>query len=451
MGYHRFSHTAAHSCHRCDQQGELCMNNKLSKVASEWYDSFESTRKWCSYKGLSIGSIGGYFTGLRKYCEYRNKNPDELKSEVLSMGDEESASGYVSELLVDFQNHIISEKNKKGNPYSPATVLSYKNAAQSFYAFMLNHRISVPDQVTKGQRDREKHIPTREELRRMVDLCDVRETAYLLCQASTGLRIGDMLAMTVGDVEAVLKEDTEYVFYEFVPQKRGNKIGVRHTILPPFAVEAVRKYLKHRQKNGEEFHSWTPLFPSQMKPDQPISASQINEIITRVVQEAGILTPMEAEKNVKLTSQEMRAYFGNCMENAGMVTSHVDYMMAHKTNNYFGAYLKIRPEMLLEDYKKFLWAVDPYHDAEKEEIKEERDSLQNRLDRHERRLELLESLQVETVHANKLSNGDSGAWDVKILSGDGEIVKYAMDGWDIVPYMGDKFMARRLKEEKDGA
>jgi integrase len=411
------------------------MNDKLSKKAEEWYNSFESTKDWCSYKGLSRGSIEAYYMGLKTYCEYRNKTPDELRSEVLSIGNGESAAGHASKLLVDYQKYLVKLKTKRGTPFSPSAVLSYKNAAQSFYAFILNHKISVPNQVAKGERARDKHIPTREELRRMVDLCDVRETAYLLCQASTGLRIGDMLALTIGKVKDVLKEETEYVVIGYVPQKRGNIIGPRHTILPPFGVKAVRNYLNLRKEIGEEFHSWTPLFPSPMNRDEPIVAAQINKIIKRVVQEAGILTPMEVEDHVKLTSQELRAYFGNCLENAGMIRSHVDYMMAHKTNNYFGAYLNITPKMILADYKEYLWAVDPYYDAEKQKIIEECDSLQGRLDMHEKRLEMLESVQVENVHARTLSGDDNGKWEVRILSNEAEIVKYAMDGWDISPYL----------------
>ncbi|MDD4281933.1 MAG: site-specific integrase, partial [Candidatus Methanofastidiosa archaeon] len=333
------------------------MDEQVNPRARAWFESYQATRDWITYKDLAFRTLNNYHEGMEKYCAFRSKDPDELRAEVIALQGSATVSNTVAKHIVDFQRHLLETGNSNGTPYAAGTILNYKTAAQSFYSHILGHKISVTPMVSRTERSRDKHIPTREEFRRMLDASDAMGRLYMLFQALTGVRIGDMLRMTIADVQGALQEETEYLLIPYSPQKRGKTIGKRHTVLPPPGVDALRAFLQYRQQKGEAFTSATPLFPSSKNPGKSISSSQINNIIREAERKAGILSPLDRERNVKLTSHELRAYFSNCMENAGMVKSHIDYMIGHKTDDYHKAYLQITPDTIIGDYKQFLWAV----------------------------------------------------------------------------------------------
>lgn len=132
---------------------------------------------------------------------------------------------------------------------------------------------------------REMQVLTREELQRF--LIQAKEEGMyelFLLELTTGLRRGELLGLQWDDLD--LKAGTLKIDRQIYPvkgkltvNKPKTKAGVRTIILPPPVLEVLREYKE------QVFSPW--LFPSRLKPDQPIDPGYIRKRLQAILERAG--------------------------------------------------------------------------------------------------------------------------------------------------------------------
>lgn len=382
------------------------------------------------------------------YCAYRGKNPDELIEEYKTF-DPSEATHKIREFIIGFQKYVLEQKNERGErKYCNSTVGSMKRTAQSFYNSRLGLKITVDCIVNDKERKNPVYIPKRQELREILEGADFKGKTFILFQATTGMRIGAMLELTCGDVSNIFDESIEYLPLHFMPRKRGNVIGERITIVPPRTLYYLRKYLKMRQKEGEDLVPDTPLFIGNVKSGRAMSQEQFNNILHAAFEKSGIAEKNNLDKKA-LTSHRLRSYFNNCFANSGMKRDYIEYMMAHQRDPYNGAYWKPTEEQLIAEYRIHVHAIDPFFDKEKEELRKDYMSMAEQVAANAKKIEKLENEKTAKELSSTFSPLHSGKKEVHITSDQKEMIEKVEHGWMVLPLGGKRYLLVKAKEEID--
>lgn len=132
---------------------------------------------------------------------------------------------------------------------------------------------------------KEMKVLTKEEIQRF--LIQAKEEGLyelFLLELTTGLRRGEILALTWDDLnfetgELHISKQATLVGGKITISEPKTKAAFRSIILPPPMVEVLKEYKKS---------SFTPLlFPSRLKPEQPIDPSHIRKRLQVILERAG--------------------------------------------------------------------------------------------------------------------------------------------------------------------
>jgi integrase len=142
---------------------------------------------------------------------------------------------------------------------------------------------------------------THEEIKKMVDVADLRDKAIILLMASTGMRLGAVPPLKMKD----LTEINHYGgLYQIDVYKKYKEQYISYCT--PEARMTIDDYLEFRRRLGERLQDTTPLFRKhfdkydsmQVAHPIPITASTIKYLIKELLNKTGIRPP------VKLTEEE---------------------------------------------------------------------------------------------------------------------------------------------------
>lgn len=403
----------------------------MKQDTTEWAKQYASFNKWMDRKSLGPKTEKKYAAALRAYCVYRGMDPDELSNEVKQLGPL-AAEEKVGNDLSKYQYVLKDVKLRDGTAYADGSIKSLVVALLSYYSTVFGHRVQVPIRVNPKIRKVRQYIPTRLELRKILSCCNMNEKAIILFQATTGFRIGDMLALKIRDIDGIYDKEKEYLPITYLAEKTGKSTGERITVVPPCTLDLLRDYLRIRADKGEVLQSDTPLFVSNKKSGKPITSVQVNNILKSAVHKAGILSDTQKESGVKVTSHRLRSYFINWLTQGGMPKYYVEYMAGH-TVDYNGAYFDVSAQILIDEYRKHVHAVDPFFDEEKAESINNYISMKDTVAYLRERVENIETAKASEMYLQALDKLNGTQKDHHILSTPDEIDGYKAKGYIIVP------------------
>jgi integrase len=155
-------------------------------------------------------------------------------------------------------------------------------------------KIERPTTCSSEERDR---APTPEELRRILSHCTrLKYRLVILMASSSGLRIGTLLGLKVGDVSF------EYPDVGRITVKRqmGRKFGSRRSVggdrnmyvswITPEARTCLEEYLRFRKANGEAVTVDSWLIGSDANPGHQMSISGWQNRYHEILKKAGLNT-----------------------------------------------------------------------------------------------------------------------------------------------------------------
>lgn len=155
---------------------------------------------------------------------------------------------------------------------------------------------------------------------------NLRDYAWFVLGINSGLRIGDLLQLRVGDVRLSKTKWRDRV--SIIEQKTGKR---KDFPLSDSAKKAVTEYLQTRPGATAE----EPLFPSR-KWGQPLQRGQAWEILRAAAQAAGMTDP--------IGTHSLRKTFGYWAFRSGVDLAIIQQILNHSSPGTTLAYIGIRRE-----------------------------------------------------------------------------------------------------------
>ncbi|MGB9854791.1 MAG: tyrosine-type recombinase/integrase [Candidatus Bathyarchaeales archaeon] len=320
----------------------------MRRFAREWVERYPSIA--ALYRAIAgprrVGSEGAaenYIKAVRKFVVYLGLSDPEYALKRLRDGEIDANKG------VDGFIDAMLEK------YAHTTVRTFVFGVKKWLE--LNdvkvdwNKIQLPTSAAIVESDR---APTREELKTLLThASSSRDRATILILASSGLRIGTLLSLKVGDI----LWDFPDVACIKVERQRGRKfVGKRgvaqgkvyYTFITPEAREELKKYLEERKRAGEKISDESPLIGDVYHRGKSINVLDFERVWARLLRRAGL-----AEKSnrwYKLHIHTLRKFFrSNCI---GVDPSYREHWMGHKGGYLDESYFKAEIDKHLAEYRK---------------------------------------------------------------------------------------------------
>jgi len=284
------------------------------KATTEWLDAFRAKRN----------TRNTYATGWRKFQEFTGMTGDQI------LADRKADAEFRWEgKTLQFKQWMILEKKLSQN--TGRTGAECVEGFFSFHRLPLKFRKSEAAAISRAQRKQEDYRFSREDLKRMFDVADLIEKYVIVAGKSFGLRAGDFLHLTRGDLEPYVDREPPISIGEFQTQKEN---------VPAFpfidsdAQPVIKLMLEKMGREGKAEPS------GKMLPYK--NAIQLSRTLQRLADRAGI---NYGSKNIRFHC--MRKFL-------------IDHLSSHMSSEKWkqivgktiteGAY--VSPDSLREDYQR---------------------------------------------------------------------------------------------------
>lgn len=322
-----------------------------------------------------------YVSHLKNYCNFLGYSVQEFIEEA----NQEQIS-YINEnnqiitpdveqtnlkfYLDSFQEHALKSM-------SPSSVGSSISCIRAVYS-SLGHNIQLPKKKPISIPVSSNSRLTHEKIQKALKLCNKKYVALIVLLASTGMRVGDALLLTIRDwlhainqknLQEALQNDENLIgYFEFYPNKTKKSNILCQTFNTPESNEYIKEYLKERMSEGDELTEDSSLFKLSVDSqstvnkyfalrNQKLYDEEVNELERE--KEAGLLTETEFEEkknNIsKFHPHALRKYFitmvGNYCENLKVAARFAGHTLPEATDQN---YIRFQKEELLHHYLKVI-------------------------------------------------------------------------------------------------
>lgn len=278
---------------------------------------------------------------LRVLGEERNNSPHTLRAyrqdldDFIRFAGEKTSPADVDHIVIRAFLGNLRERN-----LGKATIARKLSAVRSFLKFLLR-RGMIERNPAAGVRTpkRDKKLPhflSRDEVERLLkapvgaDARSTRDRAILEVMYSTGLRVGELAALRLGDVD----------LHEGTALARGKGKKERMVPLGSFALAAVGKYLAMRPQKGKSAES--PLFLNRF--GGGLSTRSVRRLFEKYVKIAG-LSP-------RTSPHTLRHSFATHMLDAGADLRSVQELLGHASLSTTQVYTHLTTTRLREIYER---------------------------------------------------------------------------------------------------
>jgi integrase len=324
-----------------------------------------------------------YVFGIRRFCKLIKKEPDEIIEELRH--DRKLYDTYIGEIDA-FIGDLEAEN------LTPGTISNYVKAIKALFRtngiglsfpHRLPRRIVCPDRA-----------PNPEELRKLIEIADIREKVIISFLVLGGFRVGTLVKLEYRHVKNDLQAGIVPIHVHVEAEITKGKYGDYDTFLGLEAVEYLKAYLVFRRNgtdyiSSEDIKDSSPIIRNERtKEIKPISPGAIHRIMGRLYGKTNLRRKV-GRKCVRydLRVHSLRKFFRTQL-GSKISTECVEYMMGHKLSTYndmqmkgieflrgiyAGSGFSIRPKTQLSkiDQIKIMieaWGMDPNKILSKEAL-----------------------------------------------------------------------------------
>lgn len=329
-------------------------------------------KDWITIIDARPTTVNNYLFGMQVYTEWTGKTPKMLLTEARKEIKKPISERKLKMNLVGFRR-FLQEKE-----LAPLSVKAYMTGVISFYSA---YDISIPNIRSKKAKglQKNKDIPSKEDIQDCLKVSDVFERALILVGASSGLAEQEITNLTINDIKKGYDPDTEITTLEL---RRIKEEVDFITFLSPEASRAVLEYLEYRNRTDDRSDQRIKQLEKQK-----VYSDDGYLFIKRKVSDSYLETHNEEERKLNLPafmkiyreistkarkntpkgdfnlirSHNIRKYYNSCLYNAGADSFFVEYTMGHTLDDTRAAYFRAIPADMKKIYMKFL----PYLTIEK--------------------------------------------------------------------------------------
>jgi len=311
------------------------------------YDSVAGSRRM----GSEI-TVSNYVNAIAKFTSYLGFSDPETA--LKSMLEGKVDAGAKADSFIDY---ALDELGK-----SHSTVRTYTFGIKKW--FELNGvkvdwaRIELPTATETTEEDR---APTKDELKKLLNHASrARDRFVIFADTSSGLRMGTLLSLKVGDVDLSYPDVARLT----VERKRGRKFSKRGrgagrffcSFLTPEAKTSLQQYLTEREQAGEVLTPESPLISDYNYKGSFITLEAFEKIWARLLKKAGL--NQKSNRFYFLHLHTLRKYFrSNCI---GIDASYRERWMGHKGLYLDMSYFKAEEPLHLAEYRKVVHYLTIY-------------------------------------------------------------------------------------------
>jgi integrase len=348
----------------------------------------------------SIKTIGTYRSALVAYMNYLY-DVEETRREA---GGRAPDQEYYDRLALDY----LSEPRDYGSDLTeflasmgdapPQTKQCWKSAAVSWLA---SNKIYLHPEETRrirtGCRPRTRdRAPTQEEIRQIMDHCDLQMKTYLLMLSSAGLRPGEGVKLWWSDIDA--ERGLIFVRAEIAKNKES-----RVCFMSTEAMEAYQQWIQFYPQFLEKKEAIGPRSGAKTDPERifPLTYSAVQDKFARALTKAGLDERDPSTRRFVLHLHTMRKFFRTRLPMGGATVDVTEALMGH-TGYLAGSYLRLTDEDLEAAYRAaehelWIYKTRPINEAELQTVKDEAADLREKLTQMRHQVATMQATQTEYI------------------------------------------------------
>lgn len=264
-----------------------------------------------------------YLDAVKRFAEFFGKSPERLGPEQIRQ----------------YLLHLVQEKKA-----APSTVQIHRAALKFLYVKTLNQPWFDERIARARKRQRLPSVLSAAEITRILDhTVNLKHWMIIATFYATGLRCNELRLLKSGDIDS----------RRMVIHVRQGKGGIPRDIgLSPLLLERLRIYWRWRKPKD-----W--LFPSQMRPQQPMERKTIRLACTNAGRRAGIDKPV--------TPHVFRHSFATHMLEAGADLRTIQVLLGHADIQTTSRYLRVSTTRMQAAPSPFdALPLKPFHRAEED-------------------------------------------------------------------------------------
>jgi len=282
----------------------------------------------------------------------------EKNAEIFAIRSKEDLSWATSSVMkfIRFQK----ERVEKGE-MSPSSISNYFKPIRLFCDMNdieLNWK-KITRTIPKSKRYSSDRIPTKEEIKQILNYPDRRIKAAVLVMISSGIRLGAWDYLSWGDITPITKDD-KIIAARMIVYKGDNE--EYKTFITPEAYQALKEYVEFRISHGEIINEKSWVLRDEFDSSnhgkglatvpKKLKSIGLTRLIERALWAEGIRKPLEKgqKRHPFKVNHGFRKFF-NTMAIRSMKPILVEILMGHSIG-VSDSYLRPSEKDILEEYLK---------------------------------------------------------------------------------------------------
>jgi len=318
--------------------------SRIHALAQFTFDN-SSTMKIARYlvfnRTASRDCLFSYIYSVYRFCKWTHIQPDQLVNKCLDKNGVPKPKALVQTrcLIEDFVAHLQTEN------LSPSYIIILVKGVLAL--LRLNGLKLLPPFRLANHNICCDRAPSREELRKILDVADLRERIIITMLASGGFRIGTLAKLQYQHVKSDLERGIIPIHVSVPAEITKGKYNSYYTFVNGEAAEYLTAYLNARRRGTayippENIQDESPLIRcANRKQVKPVSSNCIYDVVHQLYFKAGLLVSSSGSyKDYDLKVHSVRKFFRTEMSARGVERDYIDFMMGHKVCNYHDIKMK---------------------------------------------------------------------------------------------------------------
>lgn len=290
--------------------------------ARDWFPNDKATNEWLN--SMKKSSRHTYQSQWKNFLKFTGMTGDQI------LANRKTDKDYAWEKkIIEFRQWLIEKKGLSEN-----TAKTAGGTVRSFFAYYrveLQLRRTESTKLAEARRKTEDYRFSRDDLKKMADFSDLEEEYVVVVGKSFGLRAGDFLKLSRGDLEAYIDREPPISIGEYSTQKESVPA---YPFVDSDAKPVIKRMLENMKREGRTSPNDRMLIYKD--------TIQLTRVLKRVAERAGV---KHGNKRVRF----------HCLRKF-LIDRLSDVMSSEKWKQIVGKTISesayVSPDKLREDYQR---------------------------------------------------------------------------------------------------